>query len=189
MTDDDAEDNKKVITTLAPTPLITSTDIPGAFLRENFITVKEERSLIKMFDNSEWLLNSMYRYQEFKDELPEWANVVINRLLSWEIIDFTPNNMVIRDFAPGQGISPICEDDTLYSDGIIIILLGCSVPMLFEACENKRAKKEIYVPKCSVLSLFDKARYQWRHGLSPRKADKKVRRERILTINFKKRIS
>lgn len=172
-----------------PAHMVTFSSVPGLYLHYNFITQNEENALIRTCNTFDLVETPTNRFIRFHKELPEWAEVIINRLIEWNIVKEKPDDIIIHDCMPGQGIHTILEDEDKFGDIIVIISLGCTVQMEFRNCENKNLRYEFMVNKRSALVISGDARYKWRHGVRPRTQDKRIRRERRLSITLKKDIS
>lgn len=51
---------------------------------------------------------------------------------------------------------------------------------------NGNIKKNIYLESRSLLVLKGDARYKWKHGIAARKSDNGVKRQRRISLTFRK---
>jgi alkylated DNA repair dioxygenase AlkB len=146
--------------------------IPGLNLLENFITEEEETILLAHIDKSPWSnaisrrtqhYGYIYNYSsrnlalESTDPIPPWCNGIIDRLTD------QPNQLIINEYKPGQGIAGHIDHIRYFGDGIVSISLGSDTIMDFS---RDTTKKSIQLPQRSALILHGEARYKWRHGIS-----------------------
>jgi alkylated DNA repair dioxygenase AlkB len=125
---------------------------------------------------------------------------LIKKLLDTGVLKEIPDQMIVNEYLPGQGINPHIDNVGYFADGIASVSLGSAVIMDFiysydpsvisesKASETvlKNFKKEVLLTPRSVISLHGEARYKWRHGIVARKSDHKVPRGRRVSLTFRK---
>jgi alkylated DNA repair dioxygenase AlkB len=175
-------------------------DINGLLLVDNFISIEEESLLLSCIDKEKWntLLKRrtqhygyMYNYlskgiSAETRPIPSWCDYIIDRLLEQKILAIRPDQMIVNEYTPGQGINPHVDDTYLFEDGIVSLSLGSKVTMDLLNNRNTSNKKEITLPRRSIVSFHDEARYDWRHGIAARKKDHGVKRGKRLSLTFRK---
>ena len=201
-------------------------DISGLTLTENFITVEEEKYLIEQIDKSVYDTSLARRTQHYgyvydytskaankkTTPIPDWCKFVIDRLLQQNILKEIPDQMIVNEYMPGQGIYPHIDHTGYFADGIASLSLGSPVIMDFiDNCNisqneisvskdsngsqsepsnsrnyNPSNKKEVLLSSRSVISLHEDARYKWRHGITARKSDNGFKRTRRISLTFRK---
>lgn len=174
--------------------------IKGLGFMEEFITKEEENELLQKIDNSEWDNSISRRTQhygyiyDYKSKeaaqvtkpIPTWCQFVIDRLIEKNIISYIPDQLIINEYIPGQGIYPHVDNVKFFEDGIVSVSLASGIIMDFIDTKNPANKKEIWLERRSVLALHRDARYFWRHGITARKMDKKMFRGRRVSLTFRK---
>ncbi len=172
--------------------------IEGLQLEEDFVTTQEEEELLKHIDASEWntKLNRMTQHYGFEyvyasttstatTPIPEWCNMIIDRLLEKKLLSVRPDQMIVNEYIPGQGIGLHTDHVKLFADGIVSVSLGSDIMMGFQNTETKEMK-HLSLPTRSALVLHGVARYKWRHGIKQRSSDGGVKRGRRVSMTFRK---
>lgn len=180
--------------------------VKGLELYTDFIDHKTEKSLIKHIDNSSWLNDLSRRVQHYGfkydyrarriddsfylGKLPEWLNEVAKNIYEKGFINFIPDQAIINEYESGQGIAPHIDCEPCFGDTIISLSLGSSCIMNFEKEPHSKNKTELFVEPRNLLIMKEESRYNWYHGIAPRKSDKfngeTTKRRRRLSITFRK---
>ena len=158
--------------------------IPGLTYIPNYITSAQETALLNIIDAQPWLLDLKRRVQHYgwkydykamnitNDQklgpLPEWLQNYCNKLQQDGIFAKTPDQVIINEYQPGQGISPHI-DVLSFGDTIASLSLGSACVMEFTSEENK---VPVLLESCSLVVLSYDARYKWKHAIPARKIDK-----------------
>jgi alkylated DNA repair dioxygenase AlkB len=172
--------------------------IPGLSLRFLWITPDEELTLLREIDAQPWNTTLKRRTQHYgftydysskvlaaATPMPTWCDFIIRRLLDQEILRFTPDQMIVNEYEPGQGIYPHVDAVDLFEDGIVSLSLGSRVIMdLTRASAGPPV--EIGLDRRSLVVFHGDARYKWRHGIASRKADHGTPRSRRVSLTFRK---
>ena len=146
--------------------------VKGLVLEESFITPDEEKELLQFIDGAAWSsvisrrtqhYGFFYDYTKVKDaekttDIPVCFDFVINRLLERQLIHTRPDQVIVNEYLPGQGIYAHIDHVKQFCDGIVSISLNSDIMMQFSLKE----KKDLWLPRCSALILHDDARYKWR---------------------------
>lgn len=174
----------------------TIPDIPGLTYIPDFITRDEESALIDNIDNQPWLADLKRRVQHYgykydykaravTDDaylgaLPEWIAPVAQKLT------FKPDQAIVNEYLPGQGISAHVDCVPCFSDAIASLSLGSGAVMQFT---NGNEKQELYLKPRSLIILSGEARYKWTHAIPARKSDVvdgfKIERNRRVSLTFR----
>jgi len=180
------------------------TDPVGLQYIENFISSQEESMLIDVIDKQNWLLDLKRRvqhygykynyksrkidYSMYLGTLPDWMDFMIERLLFKGILEYSPNQAIINEYLPGQGITPHIDCQSCFEDTIISLSLNSSCMMNFESSINNEKQSFLLAPR-SLIVLKNEARYKWKHGIASRKSDQwnnqKLLRDRRISITFR----
>jgi len=175
--------------------------IDGLSFIEDFITKEQEAELIKVIDSNAWNLDLKrrvqqygykYNYQnqaitknDYLGELPLFLKDLADRLVELKIFEVIPNQAIINEYLPGQGISAHI-DSSLFGSVICSMSLGSECVLDF-TCDKK--KDSILLKQRSLLVLKDNARFLWKHSIPSRKTDliggRKVNRTRRISITFR----
>lgn len=175
--------------------------ISGLTYVPNFITKLEENNFIRSINAEPWLSDIKRRvqhygykysykfraidYSMFLGQLPNWASPMAHRLHTEKYIDIVPDQLIINEYEPGQGIANHVDCEPCFGDTIISISLGSPCLMDFINVKTKK-KVEIFLEQGSLVALTGEARYNWTHGIAQRKSDifKGVKIDRKLRISM-----
>ena len=173
--------------------------IPGLTYISEYITIEEENKLIKLIDNSKWnnelkrrVQHYGYKYDYksrsinqsyFLGMLPKWLQTLCDSLHKQNIFHEIPDQVIINEYMPGQGITPHTDCIPCFSDTICSLSLGSRCAM--ELTKDK-VKHSITLQARSLLILKNEARYKWQHGIIARKSDNKIARNRRMSLTFRK---
>ena len=119
--------------------------------------------------------------------LPDWIDELIDYLMENANLTRRPDQVIINEYQPGQGISPHIDKKDIFDEYICSLSLGSAVIMVYSKFGNK---KEIYLEPCSLLEMTGEARYKWLHSIPARKLDiindKEIMRATRYSITFRK---
>lgn len=173
--------------------------IEGLCLVERFLSLEEESALLSSIDKQEWNTKLARRTQHYgyvydygaksaaeeTTPIPAWCEFVMDRLVDQNLLHARPDQMIVNEYEPGQGIFPHVDDVRSFADGIVSISLGSAVVMDFiRACEASQ-KKEVLLSRRSAIALHGPARYEWKHGIAARKSDHGIKRGRRVSLTFR----
>lgn len=164
--------------------------------------------LLGKVDAGSWLLDLKrrvqhfgYRYDyrartvSFSDHLgalPDWLSCLGQHLVRDGIFDRLPDQVIVNEYLPGQGISPHVDCIPCFGETIAIVSLGGSIAMNFRHSATDECHEMILRPG-SLLSLSGQARYDWKHEIPARKSDvisgARVPRSRRVSLTFRTVIS
>jgi alkylated DNA repair dioxygenase AlkB len=181
--------------------------IRGLVYVEDFIYNEKQEKLLETIDSQAWIMDLKRRVQHYGyrynyksrsidlsmylGELPEWAGEIAQQIKDKHYIDVLPDQVIVNEYQPGQGISPHIDCESCFTDTIISLSLGSSCIMEF-VDKSRNEQKSLFLKSGSLLILKGEARYQWMHGIKPRKADKwqeeKIQRKRRVSLTFRKTI-
>lgn len=180
--------------------------LSGLSLEYDFITDYEERKLIALIDQQPWLNDLSRRVQHYGfkydykarkidnsmylGNLPEWLQNLAVRMHTHKLIDFMPDQAIINEYEPGQGISPHIDCEPCFGDTIISLSLGSSAVMNFESKPNSKEKIEIFLEPRSLVVMKEESRYNFYHSIPARKKDNIenhiFHRTRRISVTFRK---
>jgi alkylated DNA repair dioxygenase AlkB len=103
--------------------------------------------------------------------LPDWAQPVAHRLLSEGHLPELPDQLIVNEYQPGQGISAHVDCIPCFGASICSLTLGSHCIM--ELTEVAGLGLESLLLECgSLLVLAGESRYNWKHRIPARKNDK-----------------
>ncbi|MGB4058374.1 MAG: alpha-ketoglutarate-dependent dioxygenase AlkB [Alphaproteobacteria bacterium] len=176
--------------------------IEGLRYCSNFISGKEQDVLLAQIDSQPWLNDLKRRVQHYGykydykarnvvassylGELPIWLAPLQNGLLSQGIFKDYPNQAIVNEYLPGQGISAHIDCVPCFGDVIASLSLGSDCMMQLSRGDVRR---DVFLEKCSLIILSGDARYVWQHGIPARKSDVvgglKLERQRRVSVTFR----
>lgn len=161
--------------------------------------MEEEFDLISIIDKQPWLSDLKRRVQHYGYKydyhtrrinrsmhigpLPIFVRSIIEKLLMIGFFKEQPDQLIINEYKPGQGISPHIDCVPCFNSRIATVSLGSNCEMEFSR-QNQLVKK--ILERRSALLLSNEARYNWLHAIRPRKTDRKVMRKRRISLTFRK---
>lgn len=189
---------------LIPTETPPFPAIHGLSYIPDFIEQKQEGELIRVIDTQFWITELKRRVQHYgyryyyKQQnadggtplgpLPEWLQPYCARLYQSGAFHALPDQVIINEYQPGQGIAPHV-DRTRFDRTVASISLGSPCVMDFIHSETGEKSSLLLAPR-SLLLLTNDARYLWKHGIAPRKTDRYhgqvIERSRRLSLTFRK---
>jgi alkylated DNA repair dioxygenase AlkB len=177
----------------------TSCSPDGLLLFESFISGKEESCLLQMIDDQEWhscknphskrtqhygyIFNFKSRTPRKTKPIPQWLYFILDRLLSLQIVLSIPNQVIINEYQPGQGILPHVDNCLQFQDGICSLSLASDIEMSF--LQASLPPCAVWLQRRSLLSIHGPARYDWKHGIEARTHDGCRPRMRRVSLTFR----
>ncbi|NBV09270.1 MAG: alpha-ketoglutarate-dependent dioxygenase AlkB [Flavobacteriia bacterium] len=179
--------------------------ISGLTYIPNFIDKLEVKFFIDAINSEPWLSDIKRRvqhygykydykarsidYSMFIGQLPSWAMTMAQRLFDEKHISELPDQLIINEYEPGQGIANHVDCEPCFGDTIISISLGSSCVMDFINLRTKQ-KVEVMLESGSLVVLSGEARHKWTHGIAQRKTDNfngvKTNRRLRISMTFRK---
>jgi alkylated DNA repair dioxygenase AlkB len=121
------------------------------------------------------------------EDLPGWAQELAARLLQDELMSDSADQLIVNEYAPGQGIRPHV-DAPLFTDTIVSISLGSTCVMEFTT--ESGAREEHFLEPMSALVIAGEARSDWKHAIPARTHDAWLGRDwpraRRVSLTFRK---
>lgn len=199
-------DNFKSMSDFKNQPIINDiSSIIGLSYIPNFIDEVEVKQFITSINSEKWLSDLKRRvqhygykydykarsidYSMFIGTLPNWVLPLANRLFNEKYISTLPDQLIINEYEPGQGIANHVDCEPCFGDTIISISLGSSCIMDFINLRTKQ-KVEVMLESGSIVVLSGEARHNWTHGIAQRKTDNfngtKYDRKLRISMTFRK---
>ena len=185
--------------------LAWNSDVPGLSYIADYIDLAAEKTLIDAIDAQPWLSDLKRRVQHYgyrydykaRDvtresklaSLPEWLAAYCNRLYSAKLFPQLPDQVIVNEYMPGQGIAPHIDCVPCFEGTIASLSLGSPCIMEFSHSETQEKIPMRLEPR-SLIILSGDARYHWRHGIAHRKTDRfngnVFHRGRRISLTFRK---
>ncbi|CAH0560688.1 unnamed protein product [Brassicogethes aeneus] len=158
----------------------------GLVVLEDFISEKDEETLLELcnFDEScgsmknrqvkhygyefRYDINNVDKDKPLKEKIPMECDFLWTKLNETYFKGFVPNQLTINHYMPGQGIPHHIDTHSAFEDPIMSLSLNSSVIMDFK-CDKKHFC--VFLPRRSLAIMSGEARYNWTHGITPRKFD------------------
>jgi alkylated DNA repair dioxygenase AlkB len=120
--------------------------------------------------------------------MPQFLIDLCQKLYKGGHFNAKPDQVIINEYLPGQGISAHIDCTPCFKDIIASLSLGSDCIMVFIQPQT-REKQSLFLEKGSLVVLSDKARYEWQHAIPARKSDNingnKIIRERRVSLTFR----
>lgn len=179
--------------------------IPDLIYVPDYISPIDEARLIEQIDHQIWLspfkrrvqhYGYLYDYKKrtvtegmFLGVLPDWLENLAFRLHNEGHIDDIPDQVIINEYVPGQGIALHVDCEPCFGDTILSLSLGSDCVMDFSHLHSETVHQQPLQAR-SLVIMKKEARYDWQHGIAARKTDKingmTVKRKRRLSLTFRK---
>lgn len=180
-------------------------EIDGLNYIPNFIDSTTESGLIKIIDAKPWITELKRRVQHYGwrydykarsvtndlriGALPDWLQSYAAQLQQAGLFSETPDQVIINEYQPGQGISAHIDCVPCFTETIASLSL-CS-PCVMDFTHSKAGEKSsLLLEPRSLLVLTDDARYIWQHAIAGRKTDRYqgqvIQRTRRVSMTFRK---
>lgn len=177
---------------------------PGAHYRPEFVTAGSEAQLVKTIDEQPWIADLRRRVQHYGyrydyrarnvtpdaylGPLPQWASDLAGRLAGNGWFERAPDQLIVNEYLPGQGISAHVDCVPCFGDTIASISLLSTCEMVFENHSIGDRRTALLEPR-SALLLNGPARLAWTHAIPARKSDlvngQRVPRSRRVSLTFR----
>lgn len=181
-----------------------SSKIPGFHYLPDYITKDKQNQLLSIIDQQEWATKLKrrvqhygYRYDykngllassSYLGSLPDWLKNLAEQLFSDRITPIIPDQVIINEYEPGQGITNHIDCVPCFGNTIISLSLGSHCLMDFIHSQSQE-KLPILLSPGSIIVMQGNARYNWQHGIAARKKDKyegrELLRSRRVSITFR----
>jgi len=176
----------------------------GATYHSDFINEVEEQVLLSEIDNNPWCADLKrrvqhygYRYDyaaggisavDFLGRLPVWLDCIIARLVDCGYFCHLPDQAIINEYLPGQGITSHVDCGTCFGERIASLSLGSGCEMKFSAQRTDVTLAKYLAPR-SLLHMAGPARWNWTHAIPARKSDivsgQRMFRDRRVSVTFR----
>ena len=176
----------------------------GLTYLENYISEDEADRLVQEIDAAPWRTDLKrrvqhygYRYdykarqarrEDYLGPLPELFQGLAERLTAEGHFETVPDQVIINEYQPGQGISAHIDCQPCFGDTIASLSLLSACVMRF-ASQIHSQQLELHLQSASLLVLKGDARHMWTHAIPARKTDvfegQKHTRSRRISLTFR----
>lgn len=176
-------------------------NISGLTYIPNFISTEEHDFLLSQIDQQSWLTDLKRRVQHYGYKydykartvdnnaylgtLPDWLLSVSNKLHDDSVFSSMPDQVIVNEYLPGQGISAHIDCVPCFADTIASLSLGSPCVMDFSNPQTSE-KKSVVLKERSLIVLSGPARYKWQHAIPARKSDiiNGIKTERVRRVSL-----
>jgi len=178
-------------------------DIPGFHYVKDWISSEQQDEIMKFLDSVEWSTELKRRVQHYGyhfdyktseisetpiEPIPSVLQPMIKRLKEEFFDGVLPDQLIVNEYIPGQGIGPHTDRTHCFGPTVASISMLSPVVMDFSNCKTLE-KRALKLEPCSILVLKDDARYRWTHGIGQRDKDmwqgKEFQRSRRVSLTFR----
>jgi alkylated DNA repair dioxygenase AlkB len=171
-------------------------EVPGFSMRREYVSAAEEIDLLPRVYEGVWDTEWRRRVQRFGsrygvvnnraavESFPEWLAELARRVAADAGFERFPENSVINEYLPAQGIAPH-KDYLNFGSKVACVSLASDVALDFYS-PDRTEKRIVDVPARSLWVIEGDARYQWLHGIAARLHDKigNARRKRGTRVSI-----
>jgi alkylated DNA repair dioxygenase AlkB len=179
--------------------------IRGLSYIENFLTASDHDHMLAVIDAQTWLSELKRRVQHYGykydyksrfvdvtmrlGDLPVWADDMGRRLLEAGYVPEMPDQVIVNEYLPGQGIASHVDCTPCFTDTIAAVTLGSACVMDFTH-KSSCQRIPVLLRPCSLIVMAGEARYDWLHGIAARQSDvvggRRLPRGRRVSVTFRK---
>jgi alkylated DNA repair dioxygenase AlkB len=179
-------------------------DVPGLELVPDYLDAEGQERLLAVVDASPWrddlrrrVQHYGYRYDyrsrsagrdAYLGPLPDWAAELARRLAADTPVERTPDQLIVNEYLPGQGISAHVDCVPCFGSVVLSISLGSMCVMTFNEPVTG-ASVDVLVEPGTLMVMSGAARYMWRHSIAGRRADvidgRRIERGRRVSLTFR----
>lgn len=121
--------------------------------------------------------------------LPDWLTPLSIRLFEEGYFDKIPDQVIVNEYEPGQGITSHVDCEPCFEDTVVSISLGSNCVMDF-INQLTHEKIPVLLENRSAVVLKGESRHIWQHGIAMRKSDNFenhiFKRTRRVSLTFRK---
>lgn len=160
----------------------------GLIILEDYITEQQEQELLNLcsFDSNtssmrhrqvqhfgyefRYDINNVDKNKPLETDVPDCCNFLWDKLKSTDLHckNFHPDQLTVNHYLPGQGIPHHVDTHSAFEDPIMSLSLNSSVIIDFKSNSKHYC---VLLPRRSLAIMSGESRYNWTHGITPRKYD------------------
>ena len=107
-----------------------------------------------------------------------------------EILPYMPDQLIVNEYLPGQGITNHVDCESCFDDVIVSLSIGSPAVINFVHKDDKSRVIPLLLESRSLMVITGPARYEWMHGIKGIKNEtwegNKFPRRRRLSLTFRK---
>ncbi|WP_231471365.1 alpha-ketoglutarate-dependent dioxygenase AlkB [Thioalkalivibrio sp. HK1] len=173
--------------------------------QDGFIGDDEERDLILAVDDEDWMGDLRRRVQHYGfrydyakrriglddriGDLPGWVVPLAERLCHDDYLGRFPDQLIVNEYEPGQGIAPHIDRDCFGPRIAAISLAGDCLINLTPARGRLGSAMDAVVKRRSLMVYRGLGRKHYLHGIAARKSDEqrgvRIPRRRRISLTFR----
>jgi alkylated DNA repair dioxygenase AlkB len=174
--------------------------IPGLILHRGFLGPAEQEAALAAVDSAPWRTDLKRRVQHYGyrydyraravaetmrvGELPPFAVEIARRLYDLGLVTDLPDQLIVNEYEPGQGITAHVDCEPCFKDRIVTISLGSVYEMDF-ICIDTGEVRSTPLELGSAVVMTGDSRYRWMHRIKARTRDGDRRRGRRVSLTFR----
>ncbi len=162
--------------------------IPGLEYLSDFLDKEQEKKLLYQIDQQPWITEldrkvqhygARYDYKkgnldrdQIVPKIPSFLTKLVYDLIEECGLSDAPDQLIVNEYLPGQGIFEHLDSPVAFRDTIIMISLNSTCVMDFIPLKEEYGiKQSLLLERGSLLKITDDARYKWKHAIPKRKKD------------------
>ena len=174
--------------------------ISGLIYLQDYVSQPHHDWLLDQIDAQPWdatlkrrVQHYGYRYdyrarqvttEMYLGPLPGWLERIGWQLHEDGLIEQTPDQVIINEYLPGQGIAPHVDCEPCFGHRIFSLSLGGAATMEFT--RRDQDKVALTLAPRSLVMIYGEARYDWKHGIPARKSDDGIPRARRVSLTLRR---
>lgn len=160
-----------------------NTPIPGLQYVSDYLSAEQHDHLVQIIDQQPWLTDLKRRVQQYGyrydyrarqaiadmslGPFPAWLQTLANQI-GRDLTVETPDQAILNEYQPGQGIAPHIDCQPCYGDTIVSISLLSGCVMTYSRGDQTLP---IWLAPRSAVIMQGEARQLWKHGIARVKND------------------
>lgn len=185
--------------------MVDVSHIPGLHYHPDYVTEQEQAALVAQIEQQPWITDLKRRVQHYGyrynysrrtldpsmylGPLPEWITPLAQRLQDDGWMEQLPNQLIINEYAPGQGISAHIDCVLCFGNTIVSVSLLSACVMLFANTADAQQHIPVLLEPRSLTVMQGDARYTWKHSIAARKSDdyhgRRFQRGQRISLTFR----
>jgi alkylated DNA repair dioxygenase AlkB len=174
--------------------------VPGLLYAPALLSAADQQRILAALDALPWQDDLRRRVQHYGYKydykaravdpsayvgpLPPFGVEVAQRLAALGLVEEAPDQLIVNEYQPGQGISAHVDCEPCFKNVIVTVSLGSAYEMDFIEVASGAVRAAV-LEVGSALVMRDAGRYLWMHRIKARKSDHGVPRGRRVSLTFR----